>query len=146
VEQTFKELFGAAAANATQREQLLAQVNLILELGALEPGKALRSVHEYDDKVASKLGQVAIPSLKAQADSKAVDAWASKLIEALPDTDETQSFAMIRRMTVAVLLRLWLEQGAKDLPGDPELLTELMVEVRGRATFHTVRHVGIAFR
>lgn len=124
VEVAFKEHFGAAAANETARALLLSQLDTLIELCGAEPGQLLKNVHEYDDPAARKIGRGAV-----ELTATNVDAWADKVLEALPELDETQSFAMLRRCVVGALLRVWLQQGEK-LPGDEGKLTELMNKVR----------------
>jgi hypothetical protein len=118
--------FGKQAQDAAQKEQLLKDIERILVTASSKPGKLLDLVHEYDDAAAQKLGTL-IPSLDGAAGD--IAQWSEQILQALPAMDGTQSFAMLRRMVVAALLRAWLQRRQKFAGAEEARIKQLLNEV-----------------
>ena len=125
-QKAFERFFGKQAQDAAQKEQLQKDIDRILGTASSKPGKLLDLVHEYDDAAAQKLGTQIVPSLEGSGD---IAKWSEQIMEALPAVDSTQSFAMLRRMAVAALLRAWLQRGQKFSGAEEKRIKQLFAEV-----------------
>ncbi|GIL90323.1 hypothetical protein Vretimale_18189 [Volvox reticuliferus] len=109
IQDVFMELFGEAAKDEEARTSLLAHLDTLLALGISRPGEKLVHIPEYADPQARQLGINISQSLA----SSGLDEWANRVLDVVPKLDETKSFAMVRRLLVAALLKYWLKHGNK---------------------------------
>ncbi|GLI62251.1 hypothetical protein VaNZ11_004856 [Volvox africanus] len=125
IQDVFMELFGELTKDEKARTLRLAHLDTLLALGTSRPGEKLLHIPEYADPKARQLGINISQSLV----SSDLDEWMNRVMEVVPKLDEMKSFAMVRRLLVAALIKYWLEHGNK-IPDECTLkVQELLLQL-----------------